>query len=340
MGVPVREPLQPTARQGPSPAGAAALPLRRLLDAPRRPARVIAVFPAAVYLEVRGVPEPRVLAVVTEGAVRLPNAVVLVVPARERPFAGVREGAEAWIGEGRVETCGFRVKARRWWDPTPVLAALTTASLTRGIHSLEVALRDAGPAAAGGLAGHRGPARLAEACADGDLAGAVEAAERIVGLGPGLTPSGDDVLAGLLVACRLLGRAVRGGDQAVWLADWLGAAVTEDADTRTTALAATLLHCAAKGQAGGEVAAVLRGVAGHEPPGPAVRRLLTVGHTSGADLAWGVLAGCRAALALAAPRADAEAPERRPARGGDLPVPVPLSGRLETTVTRIDVTAG
>ncbi|MCP2338360.1 DUF2877 domain-containing protein [Actinomadura rupiterrae] len=309
MGVPVREALQPTARQGPAPAGAAALPLRRLLDAPLRPARVIAVFPAAVYIEVRGVPEPRVLAIVAEGAVRLPNAVVLVVPARDRPFARVREGAEAWIGEGCVETCGLRVKARRWWDPTPVLAALSPASLAHGIRGLEVALRDAGPAAVGGLAGHRGPTQLAEACADGDLAGAVEAAERIVGLGPGLTPSGDDVLAGLLVAARLLGRAVRGGGPAVWLADWLGAAVTEDADTRTTALAATLLHCAAKGQAGGEVAAVLRGIAGHEPPGPAVRRLLTVGHTSGADLAWGVLAGCRAALSLAARHSPTPRPQ-------------------------------
>ncbi|MGW2307082.1 oxamate carbamoyltransferase subunit AllH family protein [Actinomadura luteofluorescens] len=44
------------------------------------------------------------------------------------------------------------------------------------------------------------------------------------------------------------------------------------------------------------MAAVLRGVAGHEPPQAAVRRLLAVGHTSGTDLAHGVLAGCRAAL--------------------------------------------
>jgi hypothetical protein len=91
---------------------------------------------------------------------------------------------------------------------------------------------------------------------------------------------------------------VPGGGSAVWLADWLGAAVTADAGTRTTALAATLLHCAAHGQAAGEVAAVLRGIAGQEPPHPAIRRLLGVGHTSGADLAWGLLAGCRAALQL------------------------------------------
>ena len=71
------------------------------------------------------------------------------------------------------------------------------------------------------------------------------------------------------------------------------------ADTRTTAISATLLHCAARGQTAIEVAAVLRAVAGQAEPRPAVRRLLGAGHTSGADLAWGLLAGCRAALALA-----------------------------------------
>jgi hypothetical protein len=88
----------------------------------------------------------------------------------------------------------------------------------------------------------------------------------------------------------------------VWLADWLGAAVTADAGTRTTALAATLLHCAAAGGACAEVASVLRCVADGEPPDAAVRRLLAVGHTSGADLAHGVLAGCRAVLSLTAGR--------------------------------------
>ncbi|MEW2357968.1 DUF2877 domain-containing protein, partial [Spirillospora sp. NPDC029432] len=144
------------------------------------------------------------------------------------------------------------------------------------------------------------PLLLADRCAAGDLVGAVECAERIVGLGPGLTPSGDDILAGLLVTLRLVGGARDPGGRAVWLAGWLGAAVTADAGTRTTALAATLLHCAASGAAGAEVAAVLRAVAGHEPAAPAVRRLLAAGHTSGADLAAGVQAGCRAALALSA----------------------------------------
>lgn len=299
----VRDPIRPAPRPGERlpAAGAASLALRPVLEPPRRPARVIAVFPSAVYLELRGPAEPRVAAVVTSDAVRLPNAVVMVATRRERPFRPVREGAEAWIGEGRIETEGLEVRIRRWWNPSPALGTLTQAALARGTDTLEAALREAGDGARCGLAGHPDPVLLADRCARGDLAGAVEAAERIVGLGPGLTPSGDDILAGLLVTLRLVGEAGAPGGRAGWLAGWLGAAVTADAGTRTTALAATLLHCAASGDTGAEVGAVLRAVAGHEPAGPAVRRLLAAGHTSGADLAAGISAGCRAALALGAP---------------------------------------
>ncbi|WP_344282674.1 oxamate carbamoyltransferase subunit AllH family protein, partial [Actinomadura napierensis] len=244
----VRDPIRLPARPGrrPPATGAASTALRPLLDPPRRPARVIAVFPSALYLETRGGPEPRVLAVVSCDAVRLPNAVVVAAERREQPFRSVREGDEALVGDGRVEAGALCVRVRRWWDPAPALGRMHPAALARGVGVLEDAFAAAGMAG-GGLAGHPDPLRLAECCAEGDLAGGVEAAERIVGLGPGLTPSGDDMLCGLLVSLRLVGDAVRGGDAAVWLADWLGAAVTADAGTRTTALAETLLHCAAAG---------------------------------------------------------------------------------------------
>ncbi|HEX6469280.1 MAG TPA: DUF2877 domain-containing protein [Streptosporangiaceae bacterium] len=281
-------------------AGAASLALRRLLDGPRHPARLIAVFPSAVYLEVRVAAEPRVVAVVSADAVRLPNSIVVATNSRLQPFGPVHDGDEAVIGDGLIEIMApngsprLRVRVRRWWDPSPVLGPISAARLAHGAITLEAAMDPA----RFGLSGHPGPELLADRCAAGDLAHAVDAAERIVGLGPGLTPSGDDVLAGLLLSLRLLGGAVPGGGAAVWLADWLGAAVTAHADTRTTSLAASLLHCAAHGEAAAEVAAVLHGIAGQEPVRPAVRRLLNAGHTSGADLAWGLLAGCRAALSL------------------------------------------
>ncbi|HUK69152.1 MAG TPA: DUF2877 domain-containing protein [Streptosporangiaceae bacterium] len=296
-------------------AGAASLGVRNLIDGPRRPARVIAAFPVAVYLElsIPG-PEPRVLALVTPTAVRLPNAVVVTADqaAEPGPAGRLRRGAAAEqaflvaetadggasVGDGIVQAGRIRVPVRRWWDPSPVLGPLSRGRLEQGCGLLEGAC--ATSPRRPGLDGHPAPAALAAHCGAGDLAGAVEVAENLVGLGPGLTPSGDDVLAGLLLALRLLGGAIRGGTRAVWLADWLGAAITSDASDRTTSVSATLLHCAARGQAAAEVAAVLRAFAGQEPAVRAATRLLAAGHTSGADLAWGLAAGCRAALALSA----------------------------------------
>ena len=274
-------------------AGAASLGVRSAVGGPRRPGRVIAVFPSAVYLQVDRSAEPSVIALVASDAVRPPNAIVLAASTRQEPFRAIREGDGTLVGDGYAEVTGrLRAQVRRWWDPTPVLGPLSLARLAHGERALD------GVTGRWGLSGHAMPRILADACVAGDLTHAVEAAERIVGLGPGLTPSGDDALAGLLLALRLLGGAVPGGGRAVWLADWLGAAVTAHASDRTTSLAATLLHCAARGQASVEAAAVLRGIAGQDPLVPAARRLLATGHTSGADLAWGLLLGCRAALAL------------------------------------------
>jgi hypothetical protein len=304
----VGDPLAPPGRLRTPVAGGASLALRAPLRRPRSAARVIAAFPSALYLRLRSETEPRVVALVSSDAARPPNSIVVSAPARDLPFGAAREGDEAWVGEGLVDIAGpahaggsgtsprIRVKVRRWWDPSPALGPLSPVDIAQGLLVLES--ETAG--AACGLAEHPGPRILAERCAEGDLAYAVDAAERIVGLGPGLTPSGDDVLAGLLLSLRVFGTSLPCGETAIWLADWLGAAVTAHADTRTTPLAATLLHCAALGQAGTELAAVLHGMAGRCPLQPAVRRLLGVGHTSGADLAWGVLAGCRAALALEA----------------------------------------
>ena len=108
------------------------------------------------------------------------------------------------------------------------------------------------------------------------------------------------MVAGVVLALRLLGGATAGGARAVWLADRLAAMVTRNARDRTTPVSAALLHCAARGQASAEVISVLRAFEGRESAGRAVARLLAAGHTSGADLVWGPAAGCPAVLALSA----------------------------------------
>jgi hypothetical protein len=46
------------------------------------------------------------------------------------------------------------------------------------------------------------------------------------------------------------------------------------------------------------VLAVLRGLAGRQSLEPALHRLLRLGHTSGADLAWGLRIGLAAVIDL------------------------------------------
>jgi len=272
-------------------AGVASLAVRDLLRGIRRHGKVLAALPHAIYLEFADtVPEPRVIAVSPPDAIRLPNAII-TGPWDAPPLAS---NAECWVGGSRVLACGLDVRIVRWWDPSPVFGPLSRARLDHG--SGVLARLYAAAEHAPGLAGQDGPGQLAACCASGDLAGAVEAAEYLVGLGPGLVPSGDSVVSGVLLALRLLGGAISGGTRAVWLANWLSASVTCDATQRTTTLAASLLHCAAKGQAGAEVSAVLLAMAGHEPLEPAASRLLAT--PQGVDLAWGLVAGCRAALLL------------------------------------------
>ncbi|MFJ2029876.1 DUF2877 domain-containing protein [Streptosporangium sp. NPDC087985] len=270
--------------------GAASTALRPVLESPRRPARVLAAFSSGIYLEVRTELEPHVIAVVTGSAVRLPNSMVVT-----GPMPQVTVGDEAHVGDGSIEIGRLSLRAGRWWNPAPVLGPVDPVRLAASLPRM-TGLCDRSTRRPG-LAGNDAADLLAEGCAQASLLRGVMAAEQLVGLGPGLTPSGDDMLAGLLVALRHLGTAA-GAPRAVWLADWLAAAVTFDARGRTTPISATLLHCAARGEASGEVLAVLRALAGRQALEPALHRLLQLGHTSGADLAWGLRIGLTSVVNL------------------------------------------
>jgi hypothetical protein len=299
--------------------GIASLAVRDLLHGPHQTGRVLAVVQGTIIAEFPGARrEPRVIAISAPDAIRLPNAVIASIPAvtssatppgaqftndakdtKVTKGVRVRSATTVSTGGGAIRLGDLTVQARRWWDPSPVFGPLSRGRLDQGAAVLSRVCGQAMPGPS--LADHDGSRMLSSHCAAGDLASAVEQAERLVGLGAGIVPGGDGVLCGLLLALRLLGGAIPGGTRAVWLADWLSAAVTSYATERTTPLAASLLHCAARGQAPAEVAAVLHGVAGEDPVEPAARRLLaarTAGAVGTADLAWGLVAGCRAAQAL------------------------------------------
>jgi hypothetical protein len=102
-------------------------------------------------------------------------------------------------------------------------------------------------------------------------------AEQLIGLGPGLTPSGDDYLGGVMVALHLRQRASQASALWRWLEPRLG--------SRTGAISAAHLAAAATGEAHEALHKVLDGDLDLDA-------LDAVGHCSG----WDALAGAVAVL--------------------------------------------
>jgi hypothetical protein len=212
--------------------------------APRR-VEVATVTPHAVYLAT-GDPECPALCLVDRQAVRVPCALLVdAVP-------GLAVGTTGTAGAGALALPGFTGRVARWLRPLRPRRAAPI----RGVWARpDPVLVD-----------------LTRALADGRPPDPYVL--RLLGRGPGLTPLGDDLLAGLLVTLSARGCAAF---------EPAAAAVRAHAPSRTTFVSAALLHHAARGECVPELAAFLDG-------GP-VGALLRVGHTSGTGLARGALAG-------------------------------------------------
>jgi hypothetical protein len=124
-------------------------------------------------------------------------------------------------------------------------------------------------------------ARAVEHLERGDLAAVVDT---LAGLGPGLTPAGDDALAGILLVAGTKDRTAAG-------------CAAEQA--RTNDIARAFLAWAARGQS---IEPVHRLLCAADTPTAeaALARLLRFGHSSGADLAFGLRLGLRALVATPA----------------------------------------
>jgi len=286
-----RESAQATARTARPARAATAVPasastgVAELLRGPVRPARVLLSVPAAVYVHVPGERGGDVVGVLTSDAARLPLGCVLFRPSNGRPLVALPSGAPAEVGGGRIVVGDLAVSAAAWWNPRPRLPSLHPALLPEGVRQLRNALYGEGvphsaftlpglPAGPGGpLAALRGAVRRA------DLDAALRTATRLIGLGPGLTPAGDDVMAGTIAGLVLLGHPS---------ADRFAAGVYALAAGRTTELSRALLRHAACGRVSGEFAAVLHALVGERPLMPAVAALLATGSTSGRALALGL----------------------------------------------------
>jgi hypothetical protein len=246
----------------PSLPAAAPLPARDLLTGPPRHGRVVGVHPSCVYV-VTDPAEPRLVGVETADALGLPCALRLGLDGTDRPFAGVSPGDPARVGAHQVGLGPLTVRIVRWWAPPVVRPPAVRPS-------------SGGPPRWADLA-----ERLRDVPPPVDPTGDPT---DLVGRGPGLTPAGDDVLAGWLLAVHH--HAAR--DELL--------PVVAAAPGATTALSTNLLEEAAAGRGIPAALALADALGGHGDTGDvatALGRLLRVGHTSGAALAHGLLRGAR-----------------------------------------------
>ena len=194
-------------------------------------------------------------------------------------------------------TIPWRASRLRWCGPiestlgvgcTTVRAAIHEIGPPRGLGALLV---DDGRCDSF-LARASSPAReLGHACLSDDAAAAVGAATALLGLGPGLTPAGDDYVGGALFARRLVAE----GDAAS-RARWneAGAEMTCRARQRTHPISAALLADLIEGDGPAALHELVSAIAGPAAPAEtiqAARRLVASGHSSGWDLLAGFIAG-------------------------------------------------
>jgi hypothetical protein len=227
------------------------------------PATVLAAFPSALYLLIDGT----VLPVVARSGLRLPTALWLA--GHETIVGwGVQPGDEVVVGAGEVRLPGAVVRGVRTWRPRRMPAAAGPVTLptgTRVSHAWSEPARRLTAALE-----HQAPVQTMVAA--------------MVGAGAGLTPSGDDVLCGVLLGLRLRGRAAHIDRLRSLLRPRLSA---------TTSLSAALLAEAAQGYAVPPVVRLGDALAaGRDPTARlAARDVALVGHSSGVDLLAG-LGGC------------------------------------------------
>jgi hypothetical protein len=202
-------------------------------------------------------------------------------------------GSELYLGQWRIQTANARV-----WNPVPdwasvrravttdpdVLTLLNRQALTicPSGSLLELYCTPASSAALQQTA--LGAANLVNGVRTHTLDQAIDGARQLAGLGPGLTPSGDDFIIGVMLAAwaGLYGAAAKE----------FCVALAHAAAPRTTSLSAAFLHAAARGEAMSPWHTLFAALACPDALAAALRTVLAVGHTSGADALAGFIASC------------------------------------------------
>ncbi len=248
----------------------AALSCDEALDRPLRGGRVLAVFRRACAWQCE---DGSLTSVLSRELAPLPMAIRLATPEGFAFSDHVAAGQPVAVRAGMVRFAGsdlcLDTRPAEPWSGR-IECATEPADADAIERAWDIIEREAPPSALAFALDKGSPVRaLPEP----------DAARRLVGLGAGLTPSGDDVLVGYLAALR-----ARADGAALHRA--LGEAVKARLD-RTNAIAATYLRAAIDGRVG----SVLQSAARARVIDRHVRPMLAFGHESGACTMIGLLLG-------------------------------------------------
>jgi hypothetical protein len=243
------------------------------------PATVLGCFPTACYLELA---TGEVVAVLTSDAVALPIGIVLDTPSWHFSLADwtgpatISADSAVCVGEHVVHLAAVR-DVELPFVGTPQPAALTWLDrwLAPYLPLLEV------PWAAGPRSG-------------GTACEPAEWVRNLLGRGPGLTPSGDDLLCGLIAGGRLFGRHIDAHRNEI-------GRILRDRPRATTSLSRQLLLRACAGEGIRELVELGRALCMPAVPAKwvdlhsvdlhrATAALTAIGHSSGVALTTGMLA--------------------------------------------------
>ncbi len=292
-------------------------PIQPMFEQRQRAGTIHSVFRKAVNIALGDT----MLALLSSELPRMPNSVRLSSVVAEELLPQLRPGMEAWIGDGRllIPTRNFSLHLPETpaWEPRPDISEHPWRRETVAQHARLLGHHLINQPQQGGLALLIGPLLLGQpelaqetplsrmampklrmlALASWwqDIAGIENATHGLAGLGPGLTPSGDDALAGFTSIMVLLSPQLSAdGASRIHIAATVAAA----ARPRTTALSAVLLAHAARGEVAEQLSTLLLALSlpaeASEVVLNAADRVLAFGANSGGDTLLGILLGLRA----------------------------------------------
>ncbi len=309
-------------------------PMLPVFEMPARAGTIHSVFRQAINIAL----DDTILTLLSDKLPRMPNSVQLPSAVVEELMLRLRPGMDVRAGSGRllIPACDFSLHLPETppWEPRPEMAACHWHRETVAQHMSLLAHYLIEQHQQEGLAPLVEPLlvgqqlqetpltsmalpklrMLVQAAWRRDTMGIEEATRGLAGLGPGLTPSGDDALGGFAAVMVLLSSHLS-ADSAP--RDHIAATIATVARPRTTALSGALLVHAACGEVAEHLGKLLLALAlpteerAGASPAPtytkcrgdpcgrpailhAADQLLAFGSTSGSDTLLGVLLGLRA----------------------------------------------